>query len=280
MTIEELTKFTGIEAASMEEFKSSFQDKYLLRENAHRDEKVIEKFSGHFWGAQETKLKQIFKNESIELSDEDLAEIQKKPKDRNEAMVAIALNKLKGNYINQIEELNKKVGQSDEQATKDLNEKIAKLEKERNDIKAAWKSTANEFDAFKVESATKMKQNEINLRLGEEKKRLKFKQNLSPAEQAGFDAIVASKLKFDLDETTREVKPFTITGESIKSKVKAGDFASLGEALQDIVNEIGLGETNPHGNKQVNMQREKTVINNPSGETKVWGERKIHPRAL
>ncbi len=93
-------------------------------------------------------------------------------------------------------------------------------------------------------------------------------------------------IDFDLDETSGQLVTMNANGERIKSKVKAGDFTSPEEAMQEIINELGLGESNPHGGKSApNVQPVQSMFGMRSSQQpqgNVEGGKKIlvHPRAL
>jgi len=67
-------------------------------------------------------------------------------------------------------------------------------------------------------------------------------------EKLGLDAAIATRLKFDIDDTG---KPYVMNdkGERIPSKAKAGEFVTPVEAMQMVVDELQLNDFNPHGGK-------------------------------
>mgnify|MGYP000244267271 CR=1 FL=1 len=280
--IKNLNEFAGTSAENFEQFKEQFQSKFVLKENAPKDPEIIQQISGKVLGSEMTNLKRMFKNEGIEFNEDEFKEIKK-----NEEMVALAFNKLKGNYINQIEETKKLSGSGFDEKVKEYSDRIAKLEKERSEIKSAWKDTADQFEKYKVDVAHNMKSKEIDFKISKAKEGLRFRPKLNEAERHGFEAILKSKLKFDLDESTGQLITMNANGERIKSKVKAGDFTSPEEAMQEIINELGLGETNPHGGKSApNVQPVQGMFGMRSQaqpqQGNVEGGKKIlvHPRAL
>jgi hypothetical protein len=242
--IKTLNEFAGTSAETFDQFKEQFQSKFILKENAPKDPEIIQQISGKVLGSEMTNLKRMFKGEGIEFNEDEFKEIRK-----NEELVALAVNKMKGGFLNQIEDVKKLSGNGFDEKVKEYQDKIGKLEKERGEIKSAWKQTADEFEKYKVDVAQSMRSKEIDFRVTKAKEGLRFRPKLNEAERHGFEAILKSKLKFDLDETTGQLITMNASGERIKSKVKAGDFMQPDEAMQEIINELGLGETNPHGGK-------------------------------
>jgi len=283
--IKQLNEFAGTNAENLDQFKEQFQSKFVLKENAPKDPEIVEQISGRVLGSEMTNLKRMFKQEGIEFSEDEFKSIKK-----NEEMVSLALNKIKGSYVNQFEDLKKLSSSGIDEKIKEFQDKIAKIEKEKNDIKSAWKSTADEYEKYKVDVASNIKNKEIQFRVSKAKESLKFRQKINEAEKAGFESILNSRLAFDLDESTGNLITMSKSGERIKSKIKAGDFMTAEEAIQEIVNELGLGETNPHAGKTVvnngtvtssffgNKQPQQQMMNNPE----INNGRKIliHPKAM
>jgi hypothetical protein len=278
--IKSLNEFAGTSAETFDQFKEQFQSKFVLKDNAHKDPEIINQISGKVLGSEMTNLKRMFKSEGIEFNEDEFKEIKK-----NEEMVALALNKLKGGYMNQIEETKKMSGVGIDEKVKEYTERISKLEKERQEIKNAWKDTADQFEKYKVDVASNMKHKEISFKVSKAKETLKFRPKLNEAERHGFEAILNTRLKFDLDESTGQLITMNANGERIKSKIKAGDFMPPEEAMQDIINELGLGETNPHGGKSAPMVQPNvpSMFGMRSQQPVVPQEGKkvlVHPKAL
>jgi len=236
-------EFTGIEAENFDQFKEQFQSKFIVKENVIKDPEITDKIYGKIMGSQMTKIRQMFKEEGVEFTEEETKAIKK-----NDELLVLGLNKLKGGFINQIEDVKKSNTVGADQRLSEYEARIAKIEKEKNDIKAAWKSTGEEFEKYKFEMASSLKQKEVDFRLAKAKEVLKMRPKINEAERAGFEAILKNRLKFDLDDNGQLVT-MNANGERIKSKVKAGDFMPAEEAMQDIINELGLGDTNPHAGK-------------------------------
>lgn len=241
--LKQFCEFTGIEAESFDQFKEQFQSKFIVKDNVIKDPEITDKIYGKIMGSQMTKIRQMFKEEGVEFTEEETKAIKK-----NDELLVLGLTKLKGGFINQIEDVKKSNSVGTDQRLQEYEARIAKIEKEKNDIKAAWKSTGEEFEKYKFDMASNLKQKEVDFRLSKAKETLKMRPKINEAERAGFEAILKNRLKFDLDENGQLVT-MNATGERIKSKVKAGDFMPAEEAMQDIINELGLGDTNPHAGK-------------------------------
>ena len=278
--LKQLNEFAGIEAENFDQFKEQFQQKFVLKENVVKDPELTSQITGKVMGSQMTKIRQMFKEEGIEFSDEETKTIKK-----NEDLFNLGLSKLKGNLLNQIEDVKKSASVGSDQRLQEYEARIAKIEKEKNDIKAAWKSTGEEFEKYKTEVSNTIKQKEIDFRLSKAKELLKLRSKINEAERAGFEAILKNRLKFDLDDSGQLVT-MNASGERIKSKVKAGDFMPADEAIQEIVNELGLGETNPHAGKAAPQAPSMFGMNNrtprpmPAAQPPAMATgKRIHPRA-
>lgn len=276
-------EFTGIEAENFDQFKEQFQSKFIVKENVIKDPEITDKIYGKIMGSQMTKIRQMFKEEGVEFTEEETKAIKK-----NDELLVLGLNKLKGGFINQIEDVKKSNSVGADQRLSEYEARIAKIEKEKNDIKAAWKSTGEEFEKYKSDISTAMKQKEIDYKVSKAKESLKLRAKINEAERAGFESILKNRLKFDMDDTGSLVI-MNSNGERIKSKVKAGDFMPAEEAMQEIVNELGLGETNPHAGKPAPQvpamnqgfglgNRNPRPMPNQQAPAMAAGKR-IHPRA-
>lgn len=278
--LKQLNEFAGIEAENFDQFKEQFQQKFVLKENVVKDPDLTSQITGKVMGSQMTKIRQMFKEEGVEFSDEETKTIKK-----NEELFNLGLSKVKGNLLNQIEDVKKSASVGSDQRLQEYEARIAKIEKEKNDIKSAWKSTGEEFEKYKLEVSNTIKQKEIDFRLSKAKESLKLRSKINEAERAGFEAILKNRLKFDLDDSGQLVT-MNANGERIKSKVKAGDFMPADEAIQEIVNELGLGETNPHAGKPAPQAPAMFGMNNrtprpmPSAQPPAMASgKRIHPRA-
>lgn len=281
--LKQLNEFAGIEAENFDQFKEQFQTKFVLKENVVKDPDLTSAITGKVMGSQMTKIRQMFKEEGIEITEEETKTIKK-----NEELFQLGMNKLKGTFINQIEDVKKSSALGSDERLREYETRIQKIEKEKNDIKAAWKSTGEEFEKYKSDISTAMKQKEIDYKVSKAKESLKLRAKINEAERAGFESILKNRLKFDMDDTGSLVI-MNSNGERIKSKVKAGDFMPAEEAMQEIVNELGLGETNPHAGKPAPQvpamnqgfglgNRNPRPMPNQQAPAMAAGKR-IHPRA-
>lgn len=281
--LKQLNEFAGIEAENFDQFKEQFQTKFVLKENVVKDPDLTSAITGKVMGSQMTKIRQMFKEEGIEITEEETKTIKK-----NEELFQLGMNKLKGTFINQIEDVKKSSALGSDERLKEYEARISKIEKEKNDIKAAWKSTGEEFEKYKSDISTAMKQKEIDYKVSKAKESLKLRAKINEAERAGFESILKNRLKFDMDDSGSLVI-MNANGERIKSKVKAGDFMPAEEAMQEIVNELGLGESNPHAGKPAPQipamnqgfglgNRNPRPMPNQQAPAMAAGKR-IHPRA-
>jgi len=241
----EQKEFFDIEAENADEFKTKFNEKYVLKDKAAEDPAVKSKVSGGILGSEMTNFYRTAKEAGIEFDAEEKKAILK-----NEELFATTIKKLQGTYVNQIEELKKTAGQGNDEKIKALLEEKEKLAKNLQEVDSAWKATASDLEKERLNGQSLLKSYKMETLLAKAKEPLKIKQKLTEAEKLGLEAAISQKLKFDLSEKG-ELETFNSKGEHIVSKQKAGDFLNATDALQDLVNELGLAEINPHGGKQV-----------------------------
>lgn len=249
-----------------DEFKSWFNENYVRKDKAAEDPVVKAKVSGGILGSEMTNFYRTAKENGIEFDAE-----EKKAIAKNEDLFSIVLKKqaerLTGTYVNQIEELKKTAGQGSDEKVKAVELEKEKLAKKLVEVDAAWKTTAQKLEDTQKQSEATLKNFKISTLLTESEKGVKFKQKMTEVEKMGYEAAKATRLKFDLGETGDAIETFNAKGERIVSKNKAGTFLNATEALQELANELGLAEINPHGGKQIQNQINVTRTREPRAPT-------------
>jgi len=237
--------FFGIEAENPDDFKTKFNEKYVLKDKAADDPTVKAKVSGAVLGSEMTNLFRIGKEFGIEFNADEKKELTK-----NEDLVSAILKRSTGTYVNQIEQLKATAGHGNDEKVKALELEKEALAKKLMETDSAWKQTAAEKEAAEKQGLQMLNQFKIKTQKDEAWKGVKIKQNISEVERLGLDAKIEQALKFDLSDTGK-IEAFDAAGNRIPSKVKAGDFVSPTEAIQSVVDSLNLSEINPHGGKSV-----------------------------
>lgn len=239
--------FKNVTGETEDEFKTNFNNLYVLKSEAAKDKTIREALSGSILGAEATNLGRTFKEFGVEFSEDEKKTIDGLPSHRNEAMVKLFAEKFQGTYVNKLSDLEKKVGVGNDEKVKMLEEKLSKTETKLTETTNAWKGLATDLETEKKNSVEQLNSFKTQTLLGKAREGVKFKQKMTDVEKMGFDAALASRFKFGISEDKLEV--FAADGSRIQSKAKAGTFVDPTEAMQSLADEFGVGEVNPHGGK-------------------------------
>jgi len=266
MELKDLLGYVDIEdVKSIDEFKEKFTSKFAPKSDLEDANKKLSEFTGKFSGSATTLFKRLggFENKDIDGK-------------KWEEVAEMAINKYKG----QVEELEGKQGNSNEEVIKDFQKKIEKLSKERDDYKTAQESLQSTYEKDKGDWEGKLTSYKTTNLFESAKGKVasKLKKDMSPAEKLGFEASLGSfMVEFD-DKENAIVKDKE--GKRIQNPNKAGSFLSLDEAIELKANELGLIAKNNGGGQQTqgfftqpNTQQQNNVAETNTG-------RKIHPNAL
>jgi cation transport regulator ChaC len=265
MELKDITGFVDIgEVKTIEEFKEKFNEKFAPKSELEDVNKKLSEFTGKFSGSANTLFKRLGELESKDIEGKKWEEIAE-----------IAINK----YKNQVKELEGKVGQGNDEALKDVNKKLEKISKERDDYKTANETLQGAYDKDKGDWEGKLRSYKVNHILETAKGRIspKLKSDMSAVEKLGFDSVIKDfVIDFD-DKETPFVKDKE--GKRIPNPNKAGSFLSLEEALEVKANELNLiKKNNGQGGSPVNQQffqGNQQVVVDPNIPV-----RKIHPNAV
>lgn len=277
MEFKDLLEFTGIDAKDPDEFKAKFQETFVKVSEATKHPELKTKFQGIIMGGQATKLKKMFSEMGVELEGDEFAQV----KDKNEDLIKLGLEKIVKTKEQEIADLRAKQGSSNDEVIKQKEAEIERLRAKWADTDKLLKQTASDLETERTTFQQKFKQKDIEWNLGKTRQALKIKPKPSELELLGFEKAIETRLKFDMDDAGE----FFVTnskGERIPSKAKAGAFLSPSEAMQELANEMGLVETNPHGGnpapRPVNNNQNQNQ--NPNQNQMGAGGIKLHPKAI
>lgn len=243
---EAILSFLGFkpeEIKTEEDFKSTFETKFGVKDQLINDKEFVGKIFGKRVGSIDTAAKSGFKKMGVEFAKE---EVDGKPV---EEVIEIGLNK--------IAELNKKAmedfektskGTTDEQV-KEWKNKYKALEDKYKDTEGLLSKTAQDFEGYKKQTANQFKAENINRYKKDVIGKLEFKQDINPVEKIGFESLLDSKYEFDLDENQSPYIKDKKTGERLKSKKTIGTFMTAEEVLQEELIANKLAKINPSGGK-------------------------------
>jgi hypothetical protein len=265
MELKDILGFVDIgDVKNVDEFKEKFNSKFAPKSDLDDANKKLSEFTGKHAGSTVTLLKRLAGLENKDIDGKKWEEVAE-----------MAINKFKS----QVEELEGKSGQSNEEALKDLNKKIEKLTKERDDYKSAQETLQSTYEKEKLESETKFKGFKIGNLFESAKGKVATKlKDLSPAEKLGFEAALKDII-VDFDEKETPIVKDK-EGKRIQNPNKAGSFLGLDEAIELKANELGLIKKNTGGGQPANLFSGNPPTQPPAGGGQPTNTRQLHPNAL
>lgn len=211
----EILSFLGSDAADLDAFKAEFGTKYIPI--SERDKAV-----GEIAGKTQHSITKAAKDMGIELTKDEL-----KDKPLHE-IPSILAEKVKGRFI----ELEAGKSATAQEIEAKFTEKISGYEKKLADIKALNDTTAQAFEAYKTDVATKEKTRTVGEKFDTAFGGLSFAQSVNDMTKVGFKSVVRERYTFDVAEDGSEVV-LSKDGKQVPSKAKAGTFATFAEVLND-----------------------------------------------
>ncbi len=259
MELKDITGYTGIEATTLDEFKEKFSAKFAPKSEMPDLEKERSAITGRIAGAMQTKAKTLFSLDPEEIKGKPWEEVlelgAKKKNDEIEALKELSLKTNDG-------------------ALKELNDKLEKLNKSKDEYKTAAQLAqealekergefAGKFKTFKAESVFKDSYLKVQPKLSA----------LSKPEQFYFDSVVKENVIIDFDENDQPVV-MNKEGKRWSDPNKAGAFLSADAVIEalavenNFIKKNDAGERKPifTGNKNAGQQQQNT-------------ERSVHPNA-
>lgn len=258
MEVQEVLKAVGLpeDIGTIEKIVEKHNSLFLPLADAHTDERVVEKITGKIFGGLTTAAKRQFGLTNEEIKDKKFEDImamgtEKLSKKIKDLESTGSDEKVK----NLTSELEKVKGQSQQYQTE-----LEKVVKEKGDLETSFN--------------TKLKEHKISGIVKEAKGKLSFADGVPEVARLGFDSLVASKYKIDLDEKENPIVT-DLEGKRIKNPTKSGAFLSIDEVLDQELDGAKLKKKNNlPGNKPFQF-----TPNPASTEPPATG-RKVHPAAL
>jgi hypothetical protein len=235
MELNDLLKYQGIELAedaTIEDYKSAFDAKYLTKDNALQDESIRNHWAGETTSKFARELTRTAKENDIELTPEE----KKLPVgDLSRLIVA----KKQEAFDSKLTELDTKRKPSEEFNT--LKEKYESLNTRYTEELTAKKELQGMLEKKENEFVTFQKDFKLNQSKDAIFGSLKYSDNASDLLKKGFLATVNEKYSISLGEDESPI----ITdkeGNRIKDPNKHGSFLTPTDVLSNELNEAGLGK--------------------------------------
>ena len=229
VNIDDLLNFVGIAKPedgeiTMDYIKENFAKTFVHRDKVIEDDKLVNQIFGRKIGSVDTKIRSLAKEQGVEFTEDH--------KDMKiEELIGHAFGGVKSVYENKIQELQAGAG-GDSEAVKAWEDKYKAIETKYSDTQRLLDEAVQKHTAFVDQTNQEKKQFKLNTVIGGAMESVKFKNDISEVEKAGFKALLNDRYKFDLDEEGRAFAMSTETGQKISNPDKMGEFLTIEQVIQ------------------------------------------------
>jgi hypothetical protein len=241
--------FKPEEIKTEEDFKTNFTKKFGIKDDLLNDKDFVGKIFGKRVGSIESAVKSQAKKMGIDFTKE---EIEGKPV---EDIVELSFNKIAELNKNAMDKFEKESKGTVDEQVKTWKEKQKATEDKLKDTEGLLAKTTQDFEGYKKDTVTKYKQDNINNYKKSVLGKLEFKQDITPVERVGFEAVLGEKYDFDLDENNAPYIKDKKSGQRIPSKKVIGQFMNAEEILQEELIANKLAILNHSGGQKVFQQK-------------------------
>lgn len=249
LNLEGITGFLGVQAENFDGFKEAFESTYIRRENVTQDESITSQIIGRRMGSLDTAINRTFKNAGLELDTEGK---------KVEEIIEMGVSAIQDRYKDQISKLEDEGLKNSDEALIEARKLQEKWENKYKEEKALRESTANEFSAYKEESANRIRQNTIGSFVEQAYNRATFREGITELESKGFKDIIKESYKFDLDENNTLVVT-DVEGKRIPNEKISGTFMSFDDVIMQESIKHKLYPINDKGGSKVSSPTLKEV---------------------
>lgn len=274
--LKEVLAFTGIEAESIEDFKTNFEKTFLKKDAALKDKEFMNSVVGKRLHGVANKLKNKVTKYGVEIPDKDVSE---KPL---EDLIEFAFDAYNDAHQGTVNELQEKLKKNSGEQNLELTEKLKKTEETNLALKAENKKLGTDLNEVKIKSAEELKGVRIQTireqAMGKIPRRSDIEQKQYGLMLTGFENTIDSKFKIDLDENNQPFIADKKTGERFRDPAKAGEFLGIEDVLKKEAAELGISPKNPfqppaqrpiQPNGNGHQQAQTTVQERPRASRKV-----------
>jgi len=240
--VKDLAEILGLKVddkTTAEDAKTFLDEKFVSREHAPKDDKIIAAIFGKRVGEIRTKVKQLGEFDAKELDALEPIQLIEKLNEKFTSQLTAAQEAAKGGKDKQVTDLEKLIEDKDK-SLKAYKEGLKEKEEKINEL------TTTYTDGLKTYKT--------NHKLDELKSKIPFVEDYSKKEvlRTGFEALLKTKAKFSLNDKD-ELEVYSSDGNPIKHPKKTGEFLKPDEFLLQLAEEQGLIKKN-------NGQQEKQKL--------------------
>lgn len=216
--LKDITEFTGVELgedATIDDFKSAFNEKYVPADQHSKKVKEITSRAAHH-------ITKAARDAGFELDKEEVEKVD----------LFELPNVIMSKASSTINELKENKSATEEEVSKKYQKELETWKSKYNDTKGLLEETSKGFEAFKSEVTTKERNRTIGGYKNKVMGSLNWSDNANDFVKKGFEATLNEKYKFDLSDENKPVVR-DADGNLIQSKEKAGQPATYEEVIKN-----------------------------------------------
>jgi len=229
-------EFIGIDKIETEEdfnqFKETFNSTFVPRKTAHEDEEIRGKAVANRIGQLNSKLVDFGKSIGMDVSFEKLRE--KKLED--------VLDEYKETVTGKFSTLESKVKEGADKKFNDLHAQFEEAQKSINSYKEANETLQSQLSEKENQFQNEIKSFKVGSMLKDIKGSIAWVDGMNDVQRAGFDTLLNSSYRFDLEGDNLKVTDKD--GNLIPNKDKAGTFLDAQSVIKGLADANGLLKKN------------------------------------
>lgn len=238
-------------------FTEAFNQKFVPKETAHEYDDVKAKVIGKRMGEINSQLVAFGKAIGQDVSYEKL----------KEKKVEEVLSDFSNVVSTRFQELESKAKDGHDKKLNDLQKELEEKSKSVTSYKEALEQVQTQLQEKESQFTNEIKNFKIQTKLKDVKASVNWVDGITDVQRAGFDTIIGSNYRFDLDENDNVVVTDK-DGKLIPLKDKAGAFADVNSVFASVAEQNGLVKKN-------NLDYNKKVVTFVNEKTEETGTKKV-----
>lgn len=214
------------EIKSIDDLKTKFDEDFVKRSIATTDKKIVDSVAGKHFSITEQKVEKLAKMFEIDVTSDEFK--SDKVYDKFDKIMSAVGEK----HTSSIKSLQDQVKGDGGDALKAEREKYEKLHKRFTDYDNLLKTTREELENEKKNSANTIKNFRVKQAWDSSLNKLKYSKDTDDLRKRGFVLEVESNYEIDIDDQDNLFIRDKKTGSQIKSDKKAGSFYTIDEILE------------------------------------------------
>lgn len=248
LELKDISEYIGIKLEDFktaDEFKIAFDKEFLKQSAINEDSEPVKKILGKVFGTLENDIKKVANKFELGI-DFESADYTGKKKVNDKLNFIIDTFDAKNKIV--IAGLTEKANLGNDDKVKEYMTKLEKATQKAKETEILLNSTKTEFETYKTNTATEIKNKTLSGIKKEIYSKAKFFPEANDFTKKGFLTSFEEQYNFDIDENEN---PFITNkkGEKLVSKKKAGTFMSPFEVLEEEIIKAGLNPKNPQGGR-------------------------------